>query len=149
MKHKTKERAKAILSIKKNRPVKKKDNLKLQKYDLNMACLAANLASEKKGDNILLLDVSKLTVVSDYFVVVTAHSTPQVEAIAKHIEENLSKLNYKPISKEGFVASNWVVLDFGNVVVHIMNEHERNYYKLEQFWSNATPIEKKQWKKAS
>ena len=117
--------------------------------DLDFAFIAAKAADEKKGENILLLDVSKLTVISDYFLIVTGKSTPQIEAISKHIEETLSNLNYRLISKEGFVGSNWIVLDFGNLVVHIMIEKERNYYKLEKFWSNATIIEKKKWEKAS
>ena len=96
-----------------------------------------------------MLDVKKLTVISDYFLIITAKSTTQVEAIARYIEDELDKLNYKLISKEGFVMSNWTVLDFGNLVVHIMTEKERDYYKLERFWSNATSIENKLWKKAS
>ncbi|OGI20191.1 MAG: ribosome silencing factor [Candidatus Melainabacteria bacterium RIFCSPHIGHO2_02_FULL_34_12] len=111
--------------------------------------MAANAAEEKKGENILLLDVSRLTVVSSCFLIITAKSQPQIQAIASNIEEELSKLNYKLISKEGFVDSNWVVLDFGDLVVHIMTEKERNYYKLERFWSNARTIDQKQWKKAS
>ena len=117
--------------------------------DLDFVFIAANVANEKKGENILLLDVSKLTVISDYFLIVTAKSTPQIEAVSKYIEETLLDLNYCLISKEGFVGSNWVVLDFGNLVVHIMTEKERNYYKLEKFWSNATIIERKKWEKAS
>ena len=117
--------------------------------DLDFAFIAANIANEKKGENILLLDVSRLTVISDYFLIITAKSTPQIEAISKYIEETLSKLNYKIISKEGFVGSDWTVLDFGSLVVHTMSEKERNYYKLEKFWSNAEIIERKKWKKAS
>ncbi len=132
---------------------KRKNNLikknKTSLSDLDLVFTAANAANEKKGENILLLDVSKLTVISDYFLIVTAKSTPQIEAISKNIEETLSNLNYKLISKEGFVGSNWVVLDFGNLVVHTMIEKERNYYKLEKFWSNAIIIDKKKWEKAS
>ena len=117
--------------------------------DLNFAYIAANAAEEKKGDNILLLDVSKLTVISDYFLIVSAKSSAQIEAIAKHIEELLSKSNCRLVSKEGLTTSNWTVLDFGNLVVHIMNENERNYYKLEKFWSNASAVENKVWRKAS
>lgn len=132
---------------------KRKNNLikknKTSLSDLDLAFIAANSANEKKGENILLLDVSKLTVISDYFLIITAKSTPQIEAISKYIEETLSNLNYKLISKEGFIGSNWVVLDFGNLVVHTMIEKERNYYKLEKFWSNAIIIDKKKWEKAS
>ena len=140
------------MSIKLNRKkkeLKKTKDLLQENNDLNIAYSAANLAEEKKGEDVLLLDVSKLTTVSDYFLIITAKSTTQVEAISKHIEENLTQINHKPISKEGFVASNWIVLDFGNLVVHIMNQKEREYYKLERFWSNATSIDNKLRKQAS
>lgn len=126
-----------------------KYNSKQENSDLKIAYLAATLAEEKKGEDIRLLDVSRLTIVSDYFLIVTARSTPQIEAIANNIEAKLESLNYKLLSKEGFVLSNWLILDFGNLIVHIMHEKERNYYKLERFWSNAAVIERKLWKKAS
>jgi len=137
------------LSLKQKRKTSSTKKTKIGLNDLDFAFIAANAANEKKGENILLLDVSKLTVISDYFLIVTAKSIPQIEAISKHIEETLLKLNYKMISKEGFVGSNWIVLDFGNLIVHIMSEKERNYYKLERFWSNGIIIDKKKWEKAS
>ncbi len=130
----------------KNNSIKKR---KTRLNDLDFAFIAANAANEKKGEDIVLLDVSKLTVISDYFLIVTAKSSPQIEATSKHIEETLNNFSYHLISKEGFVGNTWIVLDFGNLVVHIMNEKERNYYKLEKFWSNATIIERKKWEKAS
>lgn len=139
-----------ILKLKPKRKktsVQKLTNSKLETNDLNLACTAANAAEEKKGENILLLDVSKLTIVTDYFVILTAKSMPQIQAIANHIEEKLSSLNYRLNSKEGLSNSNWVILDFGSLIVHIMSEKERNYYKLERFWSNATFIDNKKWKK--
>ncbi|MBI2995337.1 MAG: ribosome silencing factor [Candidatus Melainabacteria bacterium] len=120
-----------------------------KKNDLEFAIIAANAAEEKKGEDVLLLDVSKLTIVGDYFLIITAKSPAQIEAIAEYITEELNNLNYKLISKEGFALSNWMVLDFGNIVVHIMSKKIREYYKLERFWSNATFIEKKLWRKAS
>lgn len=132
---------------KKNTPTKT-----LEKYedkDLSIVLTAAEAAEDKKGENIVLLDVSKLTTLSDYFLIVTANTTVQIQAVAKHIEATLKELGLTLVSKEGFVASNWVVIDFGNIVVHIMTEKEREYYKLERFWSNATIIDKKLWKKAS
>lgn len=115
---------------------------------LQFAFLAANAGEEKKGENIILLDVSRLTIIADYFLIISAKSTPQIQAIAKHIEEELLKAGFNPVSREGFTTS-WTVLDFGNFVVHIMHEREREYYKLERFWSNATIVNKKLWQKAS
>lgn len=132
----------------KKRIVQKKSTKKSENNNLKFLYLAANAANEKKGENILLLDVSKLTIISDYFIIVTAKSTVQAQAIANYIEDQMSKNNFKSISKEGLTDGSWVVLDFGNIVVHIMREQERNYYKLERFWSNATVINSKLREKA-
>lgn len=132
----------------KKRIVQKKSTKKSENNNLKFLYLAANAANEKKGENILLLDVSKLTIISDYFIIVTAKSTVQAQAIANYIEDQMSKNNFKLISKEGLTDGSWVVLDFGNIVVHIMREQERNYYKLERFWSNATVINSKLREKA-
>ena len=141
-----------ILNIKlkrKEKSTQKRTKQSQEVNHLNIAYLAAKAVEEKKGENIVLLDVSKLTVLSDYFLVVTANSSPQIEAIANHLEEFLSKYDYKLISKEGVVPSNWTVLDFGNLIVHIMRQEERDYYKLERFWCNAVHVDEKQWEKAS
>lgn len=138
-----------LLSIKaKRKPALNKDT-KFKTNDLQTAYLAASLAEEKKGENILILDISRLSVISDYFIIVTAKSFPQIQAIAKYIAEEFSKNNQKLISKEGVTSNSWVVLDFGNIVVHIMTDKERKYYKLEQFWSNARFLDRKTCKKAS
>lgn len=141
-----------ILTLKvKNKKSTLKPGKKLnkQKDESYHVLVAANAAEEKKAENILLLDVSKLTIIADFFLIITAKSPAQIEAITNSIKEKLSKYNYNLNSKEGFITSNWVILDFGNLVVHIMGEKERNYYKLERFWSNATVIDKKIWRKAS
>lgn len=138
-----------IKTLRKQSNSKQKNKFKKSTGEINFAYAAAKAAEDKKGENISLLDVSKLTVVADYFMIVTARSSPQIDAIAKNIEENLSLLNLKPISKEGNSSSSWIILDFGNLVVHIMQENERNYYNLERFWSNALVVNNKLWKKAS
>jgi ribosome-associated protein len=138
-----------IKALRKQNNPKQKNKFKKSPHEINLAYVAAKAAEDKKGENILLLDVSKLTLVADYFMIVTAKSSPQIDAIAKNIEENLSALNLKPVSKEGTSSSNWIILDFGNLVVHIMQENERNYYKLERFWSNGLVVNNKLWKKAS
>lgn len=133
----------------KNKALSTRSTQRKENIDFNLASIAAKAAAEKKGENISLLDVSKLTCISDYFLIITANSTPQIVAIAKNIEEKLTNLNQRLISKEGFLESNWTVLDFGNLVVHIMSHKEREHYKLEKFWSNATLVDGKLWKKAS
>lgn len=137
------------MKIKTTRKKTKLQQENTENDELSNVLIAAQAAQEKKGENVLLLYVGDLTIISDYFLIITAKSFPQIQAISSFIEEKLKVRNKVLLSKEGFVQSNWIVLDYGNIVVHIMHEKERNYYKLEKFWSNATFIDNKVWNKAS
>ncbi|MBI1859129.1 MAG: ribosome silencing factor [Candidatus Melainabacteria bacterium] len=131
------------LKSKRIKQIKEKSN----SFELaKTACMAAY---DKKGEDITLLDVSKLTVIADYFLIITANSAPQIQSIAKSIVENLENYNINLISKEGLPDSDWTILDFGEIIIHIMSKDERAFYKLESFWRNATFIDNKLWKKAS
>lgn len=138
------------MEIKSKRTIK--DSKKLKPKEIATKELlyeAANAAEDKKGTEILLLDVSKLTVISDYFLLITANSSPQARAIANNIEVKLKELERRVETKEGSKDNSWVVLDYGDMVVHIMTPEIRDFYKLERFWSNAIIIDNKTWKKAS
>ena len=94
---------------------------------------------EKKGDNILCLDLRKIEVaVSDYFVICHGNSSTQVTAIANFVEENVfNKSNFKPWHKEGFENRQWIVLDYIDVVVHIFQHETREFYNIEGLWADA------------
>ena len=94
---------------------------------------------EKKGENIVSLDLRKIPeAVSDYFVICEATSTTQVRAIADFVEETIKKeLGEVPYRHEGFNALKWVLIDYVNIVVHIMQPDTRKFYKLEEMWSDA------------
>ena len=94
---------------------------------------------EKKGENIVSLDLRKIPeAVSDYFVICEATSTTQVRAIADFVEETIKKeLGEVPYRHEGFNALQWVLIDYVNIVVHIMQPETRKFYKLEEMWSDA------------
>jgi ribosome-associated protein len=95
---------------------------------------------EKKGENIISLDLRKIPeAVSDYFIICEAGSTIQVRAIADFIEESVKKqLGENPYRHEGYSALQWVLIDYVNIVVHIMQPETRKFYKLEEMWSDAT-----------
>ena len=95
---------------------------------------------EKKGENIVSLDLRKIPeAVSDYFIVCQAGSTTQVRAIADNVEEKIKKeLGELPYRHEGYNALQWVLIDYVNIVVHIMLPETRKFYKLEEMWSDAT-----------
>lgn len=111
----------------------------------NVAFLAANAAESKKAIGTLILDVRTVTILADYFVITGGQSTAQVGAIADAIDENLAKLGLKPRSIEGKTEGRWVLLDYEDIIVHILQDKERNYYKLEQFWNHALIVDRQEW----
>lgn len=109
------------------------------------AFLAANAADRKKAKLITVLDVKQVTLLADYFVFTGGESKAQVKAIAEEVAHSLSKSGRKPRSMEGLSEARWVLLDFGDVIVHVLQEKERDYYKLEQFWNNALIVSREEW----
>jgi ribosome-associated protein len=94
----------------------------------------------KKAENILVLDVRGLTSVADFFIVCSGRSNRQVAAIADHVERNLKKKGMKPLSVEGKNEGLWVLLDYGDVIIHVFYEAVRKFYDLEGLWSDAKRI---------
>jgi len=97
-------------------------------------------AGEKKAGDILVLDIGKVSVICDFFVIASAHSTTQVKAIAEHIEKHLGKLGIPWPGREGYQEGRWVLLDYGDVVVHVFLEAEREFYNLERLWQDAQVV---------
>ncbi len=108
---------------------------------LALARLCAQAASDKKANNILILDISKLTSFTDYFVVCSAPSERQVQAIVRNVQDEMRAQNLKPLSIEGLETASWILLDCGNVVFHCFTDVAREYYKLESFWTKAELID--------
>jgi ribosome-associated protein len=107
---------------------------------LNSTRLAKNIAEfawQKKGNDIQILDVRKLTNITDYFVIITGESHPHVKAVCDHLLDKLSKKKIRVWHKEGYNNLNWVLLDFIEVVVHIFREETRRYYEFEKLWADA------------
>ena len=98
----------------------------------------AQLSLDMKGDQILSLDVRKLTSITGYFIICSADTDIQVKGIADFIRKNTF---HKPIRTEGYEQLNWVLLDYIDVIVHIFRTTERNYYQIEKLWADAPTIE--------
>jgi ribosome-associated protein len=108
-------------------------------YRLAMAIAAA--AGERKGAEIVLIRVGEVSVLADYFVLVTGFSKVQVRAIANSIEGQVEEtFERRPLRSEGMSDGSWVALDYGIVIVHIFMPQEREYYSLEAFWGHAEQI---------
>lgn len=106
---------------------------------------AANAAVRKKAKSTVVLDVKQVTLLADYFVFTGGESKAQVKAIAEEIADSFAKFGRKPKSMEGMTEGRWVLLDFGDVIIHILQEKERDYYKLEQFWNHALVVDEDEW----
>jgi len=100
-----------------------------------LAC--AKYALERKAYDVVVMEVGTLTSVADYFLLCTGRSDTQVQAIAQCIEEGLRRDGTRPLSVEGYRNAHWVVLDYGDVLVHIFYEPVRSFYDLERLWSRA------------
>lgn len=109
------------------------------------AFAAANAAEAKKAHGTIVLDVSQVTLLADYFVITGGDTANQVRAVVEAIDQELSELGYQLRSSEGKVESRWVLLDYGDIIVHVLHEKERSFYKLEQFWNHALVLDRKDW----
>ncbi len=98
---------------------------------------------DKKGENVISLDLRKIDeAVADFFIICEASSTTQIKAIADNVEMQVKEAcGENPYKHEGFAALQWVLVDFVNIVVHIMQPETRKFYKIEEMWSDATPQE--------
>jgi ribosome-associated protein len=88
----------------------------------------------------VLLDIRKVSVIADYFVICSGNSERQVKAIARDIEEELDKEDISPRSREGIDQGRWILLDYGDVIVHIFTTAEREYYSLDKLWAGAQTL---------
>jgi ribosome-associated protein len=105
------------------------------------ALLCAGSALDKKAYDLKLLEVGRLTSVADYFLICTGRSDIQVQAIARHIEESLERKGIRPLAIEGFERGHWVLLDYGDVVVHVFYQPIREFYDLDGLWTHAPRAE--------
>lgn len=102
---------------------------------------AAEAAADKLADQIAAFDVSEQLVITDVFVVCSASNDRQVRAIIDAVEERLRELDAKPIRREGEREGRWVLLDYGDIVVHVQHEEERAFYSLERLWRDCPVVE--------
>jgi len=106
-----------------------------------MARVAADAIFDKKGSDIVLLDVEKSFFLSDVFVIATGSSRPNVQALADHVEERMGEeFGVKPLRVEGRTEGEWVLVDFGDIIVHLFQASAREYYSLERLWGDASRI---------
>jgi len=100
-----------------------------------------DIAADRQASDILLLDLRPVSVLTDYFVICSGTSERQIEALDREIVERVQRDDHlRPRQREGNAASGWVLLDYGDVVVHIFSPQEREFYRLEDLWSSAPTV---------
>lgn len=112
------------------------------------ACAVAGILDNKLAKEIDILKISNVSVIADYFVICSGTSSPHVRTLAANVSGIIkNKLNILPSKEESDTKNRWHLLDYGDVVVHIMHHEERQYYALEKFWSHANRIAEVEWQK--
>ncbi|AMA72305.1 MULTISPECIES: ribosome silencing factor [Aneurinibacillus] len=108
--------------------------------ELEIAQLAAKAAEDKKAHNVVILDLKGLSIIADYFVVCHGNSETQVQAIVDHIKDSAEKAGIVVRGREGYDDARWVLVDLGDVVVHVFHRDEREFYNIERLWKDAPVV---------
>ena len=108
---------------------------------LELARAAAHAAAEKLATTIVGIDVSEQLAITDVFVIASAETERQVGAIVDEVEDSLRELGSKPVRREGQRDGRWVLIDFGDIVVHVQHDEEREFYELERLWKDCPEID--------
>lgn len=111
-----------------------------QKQSKLMARLAFQALEEKKGRDIQILDISEISVLADYFLIASGSNKNQVQALVDNVQEELHKAGYAPKQIEGYNTASWILLDYGDIIVHIFDEENRLFYDLERIWRDGTKV---------
>lgn len=114
------------------------------------ACVIAGILDDKLGKDISILNIGHVSSLADYFVIVTGDSTPQVKALMETVKDRIKKFFARtPLRMENDIKNRWNLLDYGDVVVHILHRDERETYAIEKFWNNAFSVSESEWRELS
>ena len=95
----------------------------------------------KRAEDIRIIEIGDLTIVADYFVIANGTSSTQTKALAEEVEFKMSQLGIEPNRTEGYQGATWVVLDYGDIIVHVFYKETRDYYQLERLWADGEKID--------
>ena len=106
-----------------------------------MAKLAYLALEDKKAEDITIIDISGVSVLADYFIIANGTNDSQVKALVEGVEEELAKAGFEVKQREGYGLGNWVLLDFGEIIVHVFDRENRLFYDLERIWRDGKTVE--------
>ncbi|MBE5900708.1 MAG: ribosome silencing factor [Lachnospiraceae bacterium] len=108
---------------------------------LDMVKLACHGLSEKKAEDIEVIDISEVSVMSDYFILASASNQNQMSALVRSVDEEMTKAGYTLKSQEGNQYSSWILLDYTDIIVHLFTREDREFYSLEKLWQDGKKVE--------
>ena len=111
------------------------------KQSKEMARKAFKALDDKKAKDVRILDISSVSVLADYFLIASGANKNQVQAMVDNVEEELHKAGFTPKQIEGYQTANWVLLDYGDIIIHVFDEENRLFYDLERIWRDGTLIQ--------
>jgi len=114
----------------------------MNKEALEMAKLAIEALEDKKAEDIKIIDISEVSVLADYFIIAGGSNPSQIQALCDNVDEKLGRAGHPSKQIEGYNAANWVLLDFGDIIVHIFDKENRLLYDLERIWRDGKSIAK-------
>lgn len=107
----------------------------------DMAKLAISALEDKKAEDIRVIDISEVSVVADYFIIANGSNRSQIQALADNVQETLGRAGYDMRQVEGYNTANWILMDFGDVIIHVFDKENRLFYNLERIWRDGKTIE--------
>ncbi|WP_251387076.1 ribosome silencing factor [Mediterraneibacter agrestimuris] len=106
-----------------------------------MAKIAYEALNDKKGEDIKIIDIAEISVMADYFLIANGNSDSQVRALVDNVEEEMHKAGYSVKQREGYGSGSWVLMDFGDIIVHIFDKENRLFYDLERIWRDGKLVD--------
>lgn len=109
---------------------------------MNMAKLVIDALEDKKAEDIKVIDISEVSVLADYFIIAGGNNHSQIQALSNNVEEKLGRAGHPVKQIEGYDTANWILMDFGDVIVHIFDKENRLLYDLERIWRDGKMVSK-------
>ena len=109
---------------------------------IEMAKLAIDALEDKKAEDIKVIDISEVSVLADYFIIAGGNNSSQIQALCNNVEEKLGRAGFQCRQIEGYDTANWILMDFGDVIIHIFDKENRLLYDLEGIWRDGKIIDK-------
>ncbi len=136
-------RVKACLNQRPNLRIKEEKGIVMDNSK-KMVKLAYEALEEKKGEDIQVIEIKDISIIADYFIIANGTNSSQVDALVNSVSDHLSKHGYEPKRIEGVRSASWILMDYGDVVVHVFSKEDRLFYNLERIWRDGKLVSKEQ-----